>query len=157
MNTWRLVRARRPPVHRAALKIPKIQILREEKCSSVWSYDKNISTFWKNIPLYVFITIQATKTRMKIRNFIYLLKYRGTLLFFSLQKNHQYCTLLFQVQKLIHLSNIRPWKTLLHHLMLESLQIRGYIVKVLLALTVEIHNHILQEKYSMWLILSWVL
>ena len=88
-----------------------------------------------------------------IRHFIYLLKYRGTPLFFFLQKNHQCCTLLFQVQKSIHLSNIRPWKTLLHHLMLESLQIRGYIVKVLLALMVEIHNHILQEKYIMWLIL----
>ena len=88
----------------------------------------------------------------KIEKNIYLLKYKGTPLFFSLQKNHQCCTLLFQVQKLIHLSNIRPWKTLLHHLMLKSHQIRGYIVKVLLALMVEIHNHILQEKYINWLL-----
>ena len=34
---------------RAALKITKIQIFsfRKEKGSSVWSYDKNISTFWQ--------------------------------------------------------------------------------------------------------------
>ena len=33
--------------------VTKIQIFSfsEEKCSSVWSYDKNISTFRKNVPL----------------------------------------------------------------------------------------------------------
>ena len=31
------------------ISVTKIQIFsfREEKCSSIWSYDKNISTFWK--------------------------------------------------------------------------------------------------------------
>ena len=48
MKAWRLVRARRPLL---ALKITKFQIfrLRAEKCSSVWSYDKNISTLWQKL------------------------------------------------------------------------------------------------------------
>ena len=46
---------------KAALKITKIQIfrLREEKCSSLWSFDKNISIFWQKCTFNSFFSFDG--------------------------------------------------------------------------------------------------